>query len=190
YTLGAAIRPLAFRGPVAHTAGTRLTFSFDAFFPEGQSRDENDWRMAGELELLRGISLTAARVGDQRYQFGFVIRLPGTSGGANWSAVPPGTKDEAERAAAANGQPAPASALADRSTYSLSFHSGEEPTVLIPAHSKRVAHLEISGTLGDEDLTEISLFGGAGGQSSIEPVRRELDRAVTDPLTHGVLLAL
>jgi protease-4 len=186
YTVGAAIRPLALRGAAAHTAGTRLTVFADALFPEGQSRNDDDWRAGAEMEVVSGFSIRGARVGHERYQLGLVLRLPGTSGGAAWqsnnAASDPGAHD-ASGAPARNGD-------TDWTTYSLSFHSGEEPTVFVPPHTNRLAHLAISGTLGDEDLTEISLLGGASGQSAIEPVRRQLERAITDPLTHGVFLEL
>ncbi|HTO89659.1 MAG TPA: signal peptide peptidase SppA [Candidatus Sulfotelmatobacter sp.] len=183
YTVGAAIRPLALEGAAAHTVGTRLTLFADRVIPEAAPKDDRQWRWGGDLELLSGVVITAGGVGSHRYEVGLTLRLPGASGAAAFS---PGPSSSPPTIAGV----APRSERADWTTYSLSFHSGEEPTRLIPPTAKRVAHLTVTGSLGDEDLTEISLLGGLNGQTSIDPVRRQLDRALEDPLTRGVLLDL
>jgi len=189
YTAGVAFRPLALpvvgapvRDGSTRVDASRLTIFADARIPERSERrfDEDrhravSLRFGAEMELVSGIALrgsveTSTReFGGSAANAGLVFRLPraSVSGRA-------GTVEDVSGAT---------------ETYAVSFHSGEEATRLRPPSSHRVGTLALSGILGDDDLSSVSLFG-AESVTPVGPIARDLDRALHDPLTRGVLLEL
>src|SRR5207253_2726499 len=74
-------------------------------------------------------------------------------------------------------------------TYSVSYHQGEDRTVLVPPRQRRLGVVRVGGHLGDESLSGVTLFGTEQSVAA-EPIHRQLDRALDDRLTAGVLLDL
>ncbi len=214
YTVGAAIRPLAMLRADGGTVlgrfdASRITLFADAVMPEGgvtdisilgsqivhTTRPVSSWRYGGELEFVRGIAVrvsyeTGRKLGD----VGIVLRLPHVALSAKKT---PGENDHAyadfdpQRVfdPTGFGPHGPGRDASTFSTYAVSLHSGEEPTHLVLPSSHRLGTLELSGTLGDDDLSGVSLFG-AESVTPVGPIARDLDRALHDPLTRGVLLEL
>src|SRR5262249_53852603 len=73
--------------------------------------------------------------------------------------------------------------------HSLSLHGGEDRTVFAGPRERRVAELRVGGELGDENMSGLSIFGGTSTRP-VAPLHRQLERALEDPLTRGVLLRL
>ncbi len=168
YTLGAGWRPLAMTRTAAAGWGTRLTFSGDVAIV-----DDGDWRqsrvrIASEFEPVPGVSLRAL-VGDHRtLRLGLVLR------GVGWSV---------------HGGEARENSRLRYQSYAVSIHRGEERSVFATAGEHRVAVVPAGGVLADEAMGGLALTGGAA-TTSARPLHRQLEHALTDPLTRGVLLDL
>lgn len=216
YTLGVALRPLpilqhdlpAARGAthLSRFDATRLTVWADALAPEHEfrasSRLEPTWRIGYDLELFQGIATrysyeTGTRVGS----FGLVFRLPRVAFAGKLTGVEKIYKDTGHGSGGAaalspwlpSGKSLTAAGKAlpnNWQTYSLSFHSGEDVTLLVPPGARRVGVMGIGGELGDDDVAGWSLLGGAEGASPVAPLHQQLDFALHDRLTRGVLLEL
>src|SRR5206468_3233671 len=75
-------------------------------------------------------------------------------------------------------------------THAISLHQGEERSVFTSPRGRRAAVVSLGGVLGDEGLSGLTLTGGTEATTSVASAHRVLDRALTDPLTRGVLLDL
>jgi protease-4 len=157
YTLALGLRPLALDPVRAHGWGTRLTLTSDVVLTEGGRREQARVRFGGELEALPGVLLRAT-VEDQR-GLSLGIGLRGVKGGV------------AGQRASVNGR-------RSYDSYAVSFHSGEERTVLAGRAERRVAAVLVAGVLGDDNGTRV------------RPLHDQLRRALEDPLTRGVFLDL
>lgn len=166
YTIAAGVRPLALVGPLAHTWGTRLTLSSDVVIA-----DDGEWRQArvrtgAEFEVLPGVALRAMAEDHENLKLGVMLR------GLHWGVHGGTTRDDGHYVS---------------NTYAASWHGGEEKTALVPRAAHRVAVVRAAGALADESIGGLALLGG-GSTVSAAPVRRQLERALDDPLTRGVLL--
>ena len=200
YTAGAAIRPLAL--PLSRNGsrvlGPRFTLAADAGLAEGARRPRPDWRFTADLELVSGVALRYMHeTRGERGNFGIVFRLPGLAVSAKATGVRQEDALPGEVVALSPWLPAPTAVtdagrtLAnDWSTYTLSLHSGEDATRLVPRGARRVGTLELGGVLGDDDLAGFSLLGGPESVTPVGPIVAGLERARRDPLTRGVLLDL
>lgn len=169
YTFGIGLRPLALGRTVAHDWGTRLTLSADAVWAEGSERDQVRARFGAEFEPVPGVVLRAGVDDHRAVRVG--IGLLGVTNGLHAHAARRGGERAYEAGA-------------------VSMHSGEDRTVLLPPPARRrVGTLRLGGSLADEGVTEVSLFGTETRVAS-GPVHRALERALEDPLTRGVLLEL
>jgi protease-4 len=168
-TLGLGLRPLALSRARAHALGSRLTLTADLLLAEGAEREQARFRAAGELEIVPGISLRGSLEDHGSAQLG--LGLSGTR--AALHAQSAFDRDRRRRFA----------------SQALSVHRGEDATVLVGPRERRVAEIRIAGNLGDESLPGFSLFGGEASRS-VAPIHRQLERALEDPLTRGVLLDL
>jgi protease-4 len=168
-TLGLGLRPLALAPARAHALGSRLTLTADLLLAEGAEREQARFRAGVELELVPGIALRGSLEDHGSAQLG--LGLLGTR--ASLHAQSAFDRDRRRRF----------------STRSLSLHRGEDPTVLASPRERRVAEIQVAGNLGDEALAGFSLFGGEATRS-VSPIHRQLERALEDPLTRGVLLDL
>ena len=169
YTLGLGLRPIALSPAHAHGWGTRVTFSGDVTIV-----DENDWsrsrvRIAGELEPTPGVVLQLAFADHAEVRAGLTLR--GVRGSLHGGGEPRRDRPQSRG-------------------YALSLHRGEEASVLAPRAARRVAVVRIGGLLADEAIGGVSLAGGEAATVSARPVHRQLERALEDPLTRGVLLDL
>jgi protease-4 len=170
YTLGLAVRPFALSRPVAHTWGTRLTLTGDALLREDERAADAHYRVGAELEALPGVALHGIYFPDDKdFQLG--ISLLGVHAGYH-------------------GQSGYDRARAPRyATHSLSFHDAEDRTILAGRSDRRVAVVRVGGALADDALSGFSLFGSIS-TTAVAPIHRQLERALEDPLTRGVLLDL
>ena len=171
YTLGLGVRPLAFSREHAGDRGTRLTLTGDVIMVE-----DGDWaqarvRVAGSLELFRGVELRATAEDHRSFKFGVTLR---------------GVRSYASAAQARVDN--------DRAyeSYALSLHAGEDRALAVPRSQQRVALVQMSGVLADEALGGGVLGGVLGGGSArpSAPLHQQLERALKDPLTRGVFLEL
>jgi protease-4 len=167
YTMGVGVRPLAFDRARAHTWGTRLTLSADVRLREGSPNSTARTRYGGELEVVPGIALRGTVENGGAYRLGF--GLLGTTAGYH-----------GQQAYTEDG---------DRTfgTHTVSLHEGEEKTILELPAADRVAVVRVSGRLSDESLAGFGLLESGGGAPSWW-VHQQLERALEDPLTRGVLL--
>mgnify|MGYP001563240159 FL=1 len=168
HTLALGLRPVALSRPVAHTWGTRLTLTGDLTMVE-----DGDWRQArvrvgGELELIPGLMLRGAVEDHRGVHFGFGLRGPRV--GLHMQSTVAGGAHQYD-------------------TYGASLHSGEDQSIFASPALKRVAVVRAGGHLGDDALSGMSLLG-ATTTTPVKPLRDQLERALEDPLTRGVLLDL
>jgi protease-4 len=168
YTLGLGLRPLALSRPAAFTLGSRLTLSGDVIIPE-----DGDWsrarvRIGGELEALPGVMVRGSVADHGGVALG--LGLAGARAGFHAQRLDPESGTRAD-------------------TYTLSLHDGEDRSVLASRREQRVATIRIGGTLGDEAMNGLSLLGAAS-TTPVRPIHEQLERALEDPLTRGVLLEL
>ena len=169
YTVGLALRPLAMPPTLAHTLGPRLTVSADLIALESGTFDQASTRIGAEIEPLAGIALRGAVQDDGSFQLGLALRgaRAGYHAGAAWS-------DQRRRRSL---------------THSISTHAAEDRSLFAGAPLRRIAEVRAGGLLGDEALAGLSLFGGDPTTPS-RSLHRQLERALEDPLTRGVLLDL
>jgi protease-4 len=168
YTLGVGLRPLALNRRVAHSLGTRVTLTTDVLLAEDGEWSRARVRVGGEIEPLPGIALRGS-VEDH----GGLHLAVGLSG-PRWGL-------HAQRA----------SVDGDRrhDTCNLSIHSGDDRSVLVSRADRRVATIRAGGRLGDDRLSGVTIFGGVSTTPS-KGLHEQLERALEDPLTLGVLLEL
>jgi protease-4 len=166
YTLGLGFRPLAGSRGNAARWGPRLTLGADVRMAEGEPADAARTRAFAELEALPGIAL---RGSVEREGFRVGIGLFGVQ-----AAYHGGSRHDED-------------GHREGGAHALSFHSDEDRTVLASPREHRVGVLRPSGALGDEALPDFSVFGGSSTRS-VGELRRQLDLALEDPLTRGVLL--
>ncbi len=170
YTVGVGLRPLAIAGPNAHARGPRLTLTGDLLIAEAASRRQARVRVGAELELRHGVVVRGALQDRGGFQLGFA--LLGKDGGYHGSAA---YQRDHDRIAV---------------THALSLHRGEERSVFTGGRQRRVATVRLGGVLGDDALSGFTLTDGATGTRPAGPIHRQLERALEDPLTRGVLLDL
>ena len=167
WTTAVALRPLAFDRAHAHARGTRLTLTADLSAREGEPRAWARTRVGVECEPVSGLALAVATRGHDEWRVGVTLR--GLRGATTHStAMRDGDKTN-ER-------------------WAVSAHSGEERTRFTSRGDRRVAYVRAGGILADEAAGG-SLLGDVttvGNRS----VAAQLDRALEDPLTRGVLLDL
>jgi len=170
YTVGVGVRPLALARTKADSRGPRLTLTADLLMAEAASRRQARLRFGAEMEVRPGVVLRGAIQDHGGFQLGFGLTGPG--GGYHGSAAYDGERD---RLAA---------------THALSFHRGEERSVFTGGRLRRVAMVRVGGVLGDDALSGFTLTGGGASTRPAGPIHRQLERALEDPLTRGVLLDL
>ena len=168
YTLGVGLRPLAWSRPRAYTLGPRFTLTGDFAIPEDGEWGQTRVRVGGELEALPGVWLRGAVEDHGGYHFGIGVAAP--RAGFHVQGL--------SREGGVTGQ-----------TYNVTLHDSEDRTALIPPGAHRMAAIRLSGTLGDESLSGLTLYGPVS-TTAVGPVHRQLERALEDPLTRGVLLEL
>lgn len=171
WSAGLALRPLAWSRANAYERGPRLTLWSDVSLREGASASSARVRVGLEAEPLDGLVLRGAVSDHGGVQAGITLRGLGATlhgGGASTR-----VGDRWVRGAAGG---------------ALSLHGSEERTVLRTSRARRVAEVRASGVLADEP-GGASLLGGGGAVSS-RWLHRQLERALEDPLTRGVLLDL
>jgi protease-4 len=166
YTMGLGLRPLAWPRAGAARWGPRLTLSADLAWAEDARAEAARTRVGAELELVPGVALRGSA---ERGGYHLGLGLLGVRGGYHGAAR---YDDDGVRRT---------------TTHALSFHGDEDRTALAGPRSARVGVLRMSGVLGDETLADLSVFGGSSTRA-VADLRRELDHALEDPLTRGVLL--
>ena len=167
WTAGLGLRPLALRRSGAYTQGPRLTLTGDVRWAEGGDATQARTLIGAELEAVDGLVLRGALGDHGAWRAGLAIR------GVRWTPWGAEAHARAGRRARAAG---------------VSLHSGEERTVFRARREARVAVLRLRGALEDEPAPG-GLLGGGGGLRA-QAVHEQLQRALEDPLTHGVLLEL
>ena len=168
YTLGLGLRPLAWSRPRAYTLGPRLTLTGDFAIPEDGEWGQTRVRIGGELEALPGMWLRGSLEDHGGYHFGIGIAAPRS--GFHVQGV--------ARAGGITAQ-----------TYNVTVHDSEDHTALTPRGARRVAAIRLGGALGDESLGGLSVYGPVS-TTAVGPVHVQLERALEDPLTRGVLREL
>jgi len=168
YHLGIGFRPLALRRASAYTLGSRLTLSTDFVIPDDGSFSQTRVRIGGELELAPGLAVRGA-IEDHGG-----VHLAVGIWGPRWGFhAQRATVDGAHRA----------------DTYNVSLHSGDERSVLASKADRRVAVIRASGHLGDDRLSGMTVYGPVGSALA-SGLHQQLERALEDPYTQGVLLEL
>ncbi|MGH7731081.1 MAG: signal peptide peptidase SppA [Candidatus Eiseniibacteriota bacterium] len=168
YTLGIGLRPLALSRGKAYERGPRLTLTADLVMAEAAARGQARVRLGAEMEVRPGLVIRGAVQDHGGFQLGF--GLLGAEGGYHGSAAYARDHDRL----AVN--------------HAISLHRGEERSAFTGARLRRVATVRVGGVLGDDALPGFG-FGGGGTRPS-GPIHRQLERALEDPLTRGVLLDL
>ncbi len=168
YTLGVGLRPLALARPQAYTLGPRLTLTGDLTIVEDGDWGQARVRIGGEFEALPGLMLRGALEDHGGVLVGIGFASP--HGGGHVQTL---DQEGGPRA----------------QTYTVNVHDGEDRSMLNPPRLERVESLRLGGTLGDESLNGISLFGVVS-TTPVGPIHERLERALVDPLTRGVLLDL
>ncbi len=168
YVAGLGIRPLAGARGSAHTLGTRLTVTGDLAWNEAGRLNDPRWRVGGELELTQGVALQGAFGGDGELRFGLQVLGPHFGLGAH--------RAECDDCPA-------------RNTYTAVVSGSENRTTFSTRANHRVAVIRAGGALGDDALAGFSVFG-ADRRTPAKPLHTQLERALTDPSTRGVLLHL
>lgn len=170
YTVALGLRPLALDRGRAHTWGTRLTLTADARLDERSRAKDSDLRFGGEFELVPGLALRGAVLNhDRGFQLG--VSLLGVRSGSH-----------AQAAYDRDGRPL-------GTVYTGSVHDAEDRTLFMARTDRRVAAVLIGGALGDDALSGFT-FEGPTSVTPVAPIHRQLERALEDPLTRGVLLDL
>ena len=169
WTLGLGLRPLALSPRVAHCWGPRLTLTADLIAGEDERADVARVRLGGEVELVPGLALRGAYQDDGDFQLG--VSLLGTRAGYHGHAAH--GDDDRHRS----------------TTHAVSLHRAEDRTVFAGRAERRIAEMRVGGHLGDDALAGVSLFGG-DATTPVASLHRQLERALEDPLTAGVLIDL
>jgi protease-4 len=167
YTLGVGLRPLALSRPAAHTLGTRLTLTGDVILVEDGEWRQSRVRVGASLEPIRGVELRATAEDHRSLELGIALR------GARGRLSVAQARVDGDRA---------------YESYAVSSHAGEDAGLVVPRSAQRVAVVGMGGVLADESLSG-GLLGG-GGSTPSGPLHAQLERALADPLTRGVLLEL
>lgn len=169
YTVGVALRPLAMMKSDAAKRGTRFTLAADALF-KGDDTEDAELRFTAEVEPVPGIVLRGAYLAEDK-SFKVGVSLLGVTsayyGHRSW--------DGDQNVVA--------------TTHTVSFHKGEDHTILAPPAKRRVAVVPVGGELADESLSGFSIYGSTR-TTAVAPIHQQLERALEDPLTRGVLLDL
>lgn len=168
YTLALGFRPLALSPAVAHDAGTRLTLTTDLVMAENGDMSQTRVRVGANVEPIPGLLLRGTVEDHGGFHIG--IGIGGVRATANLRS---GYHDGGRSS----------------DTYAVSVHDGEERSLVGSAIQSRVATIEMSGDLADEAGGGISVFGG-GGDTEVKGLHNQLQQALDDPLTRGVLLEL
>lgn len=169
WTAGIGVRPLAWSRPSAHTLGPRLTLFADAAWREDQALDDPRWRAGADVEVVPGVALQGAFGEDGETRIGLALR---------------------GRRSAASAHREDCDGCASRNVWTVQTHAAENATVLAGPRERRVAVIRVGGALGDDALGGVSILGGGASQSASGPIHRQLERALEDPLTRGVLVQL
>ncbi len=169
YTVGLGLRPFAWLPGSGSTLGTRVTLGADVALREGESRDAARVRVGAGFELVPGIVLRGAVEDHGGVRLGISL-LGGRSSLHVDSQDCRDCRDPA-------------------GTITATVHAAEDRTVLAALERPRVASVRIGGTLADEAIASVSLFDNST-TVDVAPVRRQLERALLDPRTRGVLLQL
>jgi protease-4 len=168
YTVGIGIRPLALSRSGAHRGGPRVTFTGDMHMLENDAIDNADYRLGAEIEMVPGLVVRGLYyTRDRGFQLG--LSLLGVTAGYH----------------AQSGRDPDGNSV--YTTHNASFHTGEDRTVLASRRDARVAAVRVRGDLGDESLSGVTLYGTVG-TTAVGPIHRQLEQALEDPLTRGVLL--
>ncbi len=167
YTLGLALRPLAWSRRLAHDPATRFTLTADVTLAELAATRDARVRVGVAMEPVAGLELRAMAEGHGAFQLGVVLRGVRSSVHAAQARTRSGRAYE---------------------SVALSAHAGEDRALMVPRGQRRVAHVRMAGVLADESIPGGLLGGGAGTPSA--PLHRQLERALEDPLTRGVFLEL
>jgi protease-4 len=169
YTAGIGIRPIAWLREQAYARGPDVTLTADVMLAEATTPKQARVRFGAQVEVGPGIIVRGAVQDHGGFQVG--LGLLGTRMG--YHAAGTWDQDQEHRAP----------------THAVSLHRGEDRTVLA-AGMGRVASVPLAGVLADEPLSRFTLLGGAEGTRAVGPIHRQLERALEDPLTRGVLLEL
>ncbi len=170
YDVALGLRPLALSSGAATTLGTRLTLTADVRLAESQHPHDAAFRAGAELEAIPGLVLHGSIEDRGR---GFRVGVAFTGLRSRIDALSSYDRNSDRRG----------------DVYVASVHAGEDRPLLAGAAGRRVAVVRMAGVLGDEDLSGFS-FDGVTHTTEVAPIRRELQRALEDPLTRGVLLDL
>jgi protease-4 len=170
YTMGLGLRPFALIGREANKLGPTLTLTADLLMAEGASSSQARLRFGAELEAGHGLVLRGAVQDHGAFQLG--IGLLGSNGAYHGSAAFEADQDRL----AVN--------------HALSFHQGEERNTFAESRHRRVAVVPVRGMLGDDALAGFTVMDGPQGTRAVAGIHRQLDRALEDPRTRGVLLEL
>jgi protease-4 len=168
YTLGAGLRPLALSRSAAWGYGPRWTLTADVALREGAPNRSARARFGGEIEVLKGIALRGAIESPGGYRLG--VALLGPNSGYHASAA---FGDDDTRI---------------EESHTITLHEAEDATVL-DTRPGRVAVIRAGGALADETLAGGGLLDSGGGTPTLW-LHRQLERALEDPKTRGVLLDL
>jgi protease IV len=170
YALGLGWRPFSSFAPGRADLADRVTLNADLVVPDDGEWSQSRSRFGVELEPWRGLLLRGSIEDHGGVHAGVGLRWPNATLSAH-------------RANAGTG-------FKDYDTYSVSVHGGEELSGLVGPRDRRVAAIRVAGEVADESMGGVSLLGGTGGTVTSAPIRRQLDRALSDPLTSGVLLEI
>ena len=170
YDLALGVRPMALDRARAHTLGTRLTLTVDARLTEIQRLGDATFRVGGELEIVPGLAVRGSYE-DHTHAVRIGFSLAGVHSRATGLTTYDRNSDAVGRA------------------WTVSTHRAESRTAFSGANSRRVAVVRMDGVLGDDDLSGFSI-DGATSVGSAATLHQQLQRALDDPLTRGVLLDL
>jgi protease-4 len=168
YTLAVGIRPLAMEPKSAHTLGTRLTLTADASVAENQHLDDTRFRLGAELEIAQGLAVRGAW-DDRQHDLRVGVSLRGVKSALHATQT---YDKEGDRLG---------------TVWTGATHEAEDRTVFASRTERRVGVIRVGGTLGDDALSGVSI-DGATTTTPVGAIHKELEAALDDPLTRGVLL--
>jgi len=170
YTMGLGLRPFGLSRTQADKLGSTLTLTADLLMAEGASASQARLRFGAEVEAGHGLVLRGAIQDHGGFQLG--IGLLGNDAGYHGSAAYAEDKDRLAM------------------NHALSMHQGEERNAFGESRKRRVAVVPVQGVLGDDALTSVTVTDGATGTRGVAAIHQQLERALEDPRTRGVLLEL